>query len=215
MGYLLIRLPAPPAHADGRVLLFQADHVGVPVDNVVVLIDYENIRQSGYRGTDDRNSVFDPVSMAELVVRRRKQPSRLKSVRVYRGIPNRKFERGKARADRLQRERWLRDTRVAFIGRDVQYRGEPPRPREKGIDTALAIDLVALAFWSESDVFIVASRDTDLEPAIELVMSGKLGNRVVEVVGVKGLSRLRCQTGPVPWCHYLSREDFEAIRDDG
>ena len=60
MGYLLIQLPAPPAHADGRVLLFQADHVGVTVENVVVLIDYENIRQSGYRGIDDRNSVFDP-----------------------------------------------------------------------------------------------------------------------------------------------------------
>jgi len=101
-----------------------------------------------------------------------------------------------------------------FVGRPLRYQGDSRVGREKGIDIALAIDLVALAFWSPSDVFVVASRDTDLEPAIELVLGGKLGDRVVEVVGIRGRSRLRCQVGPSPWCHYLSREDFEAIRDD-
>ena len=135
-------------------------------------------------------------------------------MRIYRGIPNRHLEPEKARVDRRRRRRWLRDGRVVFVGRRMQYRGDSQIGREKGIDTALAIDLVALAFWFPRDVFIVASRDTDIEPAIELLLSGRLGQRVVEVVGIRGRQRLRGQSGPTPWCHYLTREDFESIRED-
>jgi hypothetical protein len=43
------------------------------------------------------------------------------------------------------------------------------RPREKGIDIALAIDFVTMAIRSEYDVGILMSTDTDLKPALEAV----------------------------------------------
>lgn len=43
------------------------------------------------------------------------------------------------------------------------------KPREKGIDVALAIDFVTMAVRGEYDVGILFSTDTDLKPALEAV----------------------------------------------
>jgi hypothetical protein len=37
---------------------------------------------------------------------------------------------------------------------------------------------------------------------------------MIEVAACEGLSRLHGLVRDSPWCHQLSREDFEAIRDD-
>jgi NYN domain len=75
-----------------------------------------------------------------------------------------------------QSDLWKRDPRVTVELRTLSYpRGWPDkssdaeRPREKGIDVALAIDFVTMAVLGEYDVGILMSTDTDLKPALEAV----------------------------------------------
>ncbi|WP_349308076.1 MULTISPECIES: NYN domain-containing protein [unclassified Pseudofrankia] len=93
-------------------------------------------------------------------------------------------------------------------------RTSPPTPQEKGIDVALAVDFVRLACTDAYDVGILFSRDSDLIPALEAVRDLEGGKTHVEVATWKGSSRLRFPDSQLPWCHYLSAEDYEACRDD-
>lgn len=111
------------------------------------------------------------------------------------------------------------DSRVLIKRRPLWYPsdfGEPDcyeRPREKGIDVALAVDLVRMAIKDEYEVGIVFSRDTDLLPAIETVFELKVAH--VEVATWVGTSQLRYKLpyGKRLWCHKLDGDDFEAVRD--
>lgn len=47
---------------------------------------------------------------------------------------------------------------------------------EKGIDVAMAIDLVRMAMRKELDAAVVVSSDTDLVPAIEMVYELRLAH---------------------------------------
>ena len=105
-------------------------------------------------------------------------------------------------------------------GVDVRWRllSYPPGwptapPREKGVDVAIATDIVSLALRDECDVIVVASADTDLRPAIE---EARTRTRVkVEVAAWWGQrTRQRLSLRPNVWCHWLRREDYEAVRDD-
>ncbi len=61
--------------------------------------------------------------------------------------------------------------------------------REKGVDVKVAIEMVRLSDSGTVDVVVVASHDTDLEPALEL--AGSLGRTKVETAGWQGGKRLR------------------------
>lgn len=85
---------------------------------------------------------------------------------------------------------------------------------EKGIDVSLAVDLIRHAHSEIDADVIIASRDSDLNPALEAFVEADGLGRRIEVVSAHSLERLRLWNSNRPWCHYLSREDFEAIRDD-
>ncbi len=84
---------------------------------------------------------------------------------------------------------------------------------EKGIDVALAVDILRLAAVEGSyDVGVVFSGDTDLAPAIEAVQELRCGH--VEVAAWRGGGgRLRIDGTSRPWCHWLSEEDYHAVLD--
>ncbi|OHV35623.1 NYN domain-containing protein [Pseudofrankia sp. EUN1h] len=105
---------------------------------------------------------------------------------------------------------------MTVIRRQLRYpKGWPVDPaQEKGIDVALAVDFVRLACTDDYDVGILFSRDSDLIPALEAVRDLEAGKTHVEVATWKGSSRLRFPDSQLPWCHYLSAEDYEACRDD-
>lgn len=84
------------------------------------------------------------------------------------------------------------------------------KPREKGVDVELAIDLVRLGLTTEYEVAIVFSRDTDLLPAIELVAD--LPRVHIEVATWDGASSLRLKYRKL-YCHKLPLADFVASRD--
>jgi hypothetical protein len=101
------------------------------------------------------------------------------------------------------------------IRRQLNYRDWPNRPpQEKGIDVALAVDLMHLAFRKQYDALVLFSSDTDLLPALETVVQLRLGH--VEVACWAGFKPLRFPSSspPKPWCHSLSENDWLTVTDD-
>lgn len=184
------------------------------VEPVTLYVDYENLRLSLKTAFALETGHFDPRKLADLVIGRRQRLSALTEVRVYRAIADPVRDPRRAQDDMRRVRRWLSQDRVAFIGRPLRYIASTGAMKEKGIDIALAVDVLMNAFERSSDVVVVASRDSDFEPLIDSLMHRASLRRHVELVGIVGLSRVTLRDTQLPWCHYLSREDFEAIRDD-
>jgi len=188
---------------------------------VMVFIDYQNVHLSGHeifcmREAPLEDCLVHPLRLAELLVDRRAPGGTLEQVRVYRGRPNPQHQPVLAGYNDRQTSAWIRDPRVTVLRRMLRYPrdyGQPgcvERPREKGVDVHLAVDLVRLGLQRENDVAILCSRDTDLVPALEAVRD--LHGPHVEVATWKGQSRLRLPGRPL-WCHSLTQQDWDAVRD--
>ena len=103
--------------------------------------------------------------------------------------------------------------------RDLNYRGWPDHPpREKGVDVALAINLVESAMLGEYDAAVVFTSDTDLLPAID--MAFRRTQPRIEIACWAGGKPLwfpeALAQEPrryLPYCHFLNEADFQAARD--
>lgn len=191
-------------------------------DRVTVLIGYQNVYSTarnvfhpdeGSRTSQDGH--ISPTVVSELLVARRPRPSVLQKVRVYRGLPSATKEPNASAANNRQADAWSRDRRVKVFRRPLRY---PPNwpinsAQEKGIDVALAVDLVWLGSQSEYDVAIVFSRDTDLMPALDAVLNIPMPRLHVEVASWTGSSRLRFPDTNLPWCHILRQDDYDIVKD--
>ncbi len=205
---------------------------------VVVFCDWQNI----YRRAREANSTqinppaqvgqVIPSELGQLLVERGKkgrgEDRVLQEVRIYRGIPRQERDSDAYKAVRSQMGEWSKNNKVTIIKGRIQYpqdwevgdTGE--RPREKGVDVALAVDLVTMAVRREFDVAVVFSADNDLLPAVEFVASmskkGEPDAPTIEVAAWKGLpeakrpNRLNPAGGGV-WCHWLTTEDYYRIED--
>ncbi|MGV9395676.1 NYN domain-containing protein [Streptomyces collinus] len=191
-------------------------------DRVAVFIDYQNVHLTAHGlfanpGTPVYKALVHPLRLAECIVGKRKSPSELHQVRVFRGRPNPARDPVPTAANDAQTSAWERDPRVTVTRRDLNYRGWPDHPpREKGVDVALAIDLVESALLKEYDVAVVFTADTDLIPAIEMAFY-KTAPRV-EIAAWSGQKPLwfpqELQAKRrLPWCHFLSSVDFAAVQD--
>lgn len=140
-------------------------------ESVAVLLDFQNVHLIGHwlfgRGNEPYRCVPDPVRLADLIASRRKRPSVATAIRVYRGQPNPQHQPTPAAANEAQAARWTRDRRVQMIRRQLNYRNWPQEPPvEKGIDAAIACDMMHLAFRKQYDALVLFSCDTDLLPAL-------------------------------------------------
>ena len=92
--------------------------------------------------------------------------------------------------------------------------GQAQPPQEKGIDVALAVDLMHLALRGRHNALVLFSSDTDLLPALESIVDLRL--RHVEVACWSGFKPLRfpASNSPLPYCHFLSQADWNATVDD-
>lgn len=190
-------------------------------ERVTVFIDYENVSRSARRCFLPNDSPahagqFDPLELSRILVSRRPRPSVLGEVRVYRGRPSPDRQPQAAAANDRQLSRWTRDSLVTAIRRPLSYRTDGKTGKlvisEKGIDVALAVDMVRLAISGGYDTAILVSRDTDQIPALETVRD--LGATWVEVAAWRGDSRLRFADGKGPWCHWLNSQDYELVADN-
>lgn len=90
------------------------------------------------------------------------------------------------------------------------------RPREKGIDVALAIDFVRLAIEDSYDVGILISGDTDLKPALEAVWDyrGAAGPRAETAAWSRPDAHCpRLALGRNLWCHWMDRGVYASVQD--
>jgi hypothetical protein len=112
--------------------------------------------------------------------------------------------------------RWQGDG-VIVVHRQLRYPYGWPNQRaeEKGIDTALAVDFVAMAVDGAYDIGLMVSTDTDLLPALEFARNRYSGSILVAVAAWRspGSNRRLSIPGSNIWCHWLHQADYEAVAD--
>jgi uncharacterized LabA/DUF88 family protein len=174
---------------------------GTPL-RVAVLVDWQNTYNGAREAFNlqNRSHVHGNVDAWRLGVLLAGAPDRtgakraLHEVRVYRGVPDRQRDPRTYAAFWSQVEMWrqrggdrlvTRFRKLRYPPRHLAKEGIVERPREKGIDVWLAIDLVEMAIRHTVDRVVVMSTDTDLVPALELAVSER-GEEFVEVAGWQG-----------------------------
>ena len=160
---------------------------------------------------------FDPYKLAKLIGARHPSYSgaklrKLVQVQVYSGIPSpTKNPRGHSAAKK-QISRWrasgAHKPRLEVCTRPLDYR--TGRPREKGIDVMLALDLAFGAANREFDVVVLFSGDSDLLPALERAHAAGV---TCETATWTGGRRRQQQKSYVRWEHRLGQRDYDAVRD--
>ena len=173
----------------------------------------------GYGGAPE-DTLVDPLIIAETIVKKRSRPGVLDAVHVYRGRPSPDRQPVPAAANDMRTSAWSRDRRVNVVRRPLRYPrdfgevGCTERPREKGVDVKLAIDLVRGSLEGSYDVAVLFSRDTDLLPAVEMVyQQHQRTGAGIELATWQGTSRLRLEGTQVPYCHYLTEAEWQVCRD--
>lgn len=194
------------------------------LERLAIFIDYQNVHLTAHGlfaayGAPVKNSLIHPVLVAERITERRSIDSELVSIRIFRGRPNPEHHPQLTAANDAQTAACQRDSRVVVRRRDLNYRGWPDHPpRERGVDVALAIDLVESAMLGEFDAAVVFTADTDLLPAVE--MAFRRTQPRIEVACWVGAKPLRFPEGLtrepkryLPYCHFLNGTDYEIVRD--
>jgi len=200
-------------------------------EQVVVFLDWQNVymraRESFHpTAAPNVDGQVDPLDLA-LTLTERGAPGttrELKEVRIYRGLPDQHFDPKAYAAYRRQVAKWSLNNRVKVFGRTLRYpEGWMPgwggeAPREKGVDVALAVDVVTCGLDHHYDTGIVMSSDQDLTPALEYIerKRGALTARL-EVAAWKGDQGRRPNRitvgGGKPYCHWLSQQDYWGLQD--
>ena len=196
----------------------EGDSVAEP--RVAIYMDYQNVHLSVAEafappGTPPSATTLHPGQFGDAVMAARERSQRagtLARVHVFRGQAISDREPRLAAITKAQAANWSRDRRVEMHSRPLRYPARWPSvpAREKGVDVMLATYFVRAALTGEADVLILASRDTDLVPAIEMAMT--FGRAQIETCMWENCSRLRLP-GAQLWCTYLSGGDYLASKD--
>lgn len=203
----------------------------------LVLIDYQNIHLSAHdrfapSGVAKHETLVHPLHFASQVVSVRSgrvgtarvagsdgvpDDAVLQRVEAFRGQPSNKHDpRPYARALAQQSE-WTRDPRVGVHYRTLRYWWDRDtgryEKREKGIDVMLALAVVKAAQSGHWGVVILASHDTDLEPALEMAVADTAASPCsIETAGWDGCKILR-PSGLRLWHTALGERPFIGSRD--
>jgi uncharacterized LabA/DUF88 family protein len=188
---------------------------------MALFIDYQNVYKGARRcfsqpGAPHMDGQIIPLRLGLKLRDRGQNERQLTTVRIYRGMPSSAHDPKGFGACRRQVAQWDKGALVVPITRPLNYR-DPVRPKEKGIDVRIAIDLVMMAMRNDFDVGVLFSGDTDLVPAMEAVAAIK-GVSAIEVAAWQPSSpndhaiRLRLPNTHVQ-CHYLDERDYQHVHD--
>lgn len=190
------------------------------METVRIFVDYQNVHLSVAEafappGTPPHTTLVHPARFADALMARRVLAGRggtVDEIHVYRGQPNAKHQPDMTSRNKAQAAEWSRDRRVKMHTRPLRYPRNWPtdKAREKGVDVMLACEFVRCALEGAADTLIMASRDTDLVPALE--MARDLGKSNIEVTTWQNCSRLRFASEPL-WCTFMQGPDYVASKD--
>lgn len=190
-------------------------------DRTIFFIDDKNVyngaRRAFFAAAKPRSADgnYDPVKLAARVLGKvaADRPSRdLIEIRVYTGRPDPSRQRKAAAAHDRQVAAW-RSSGVTVIERPLRYIGE--QAQQKGVDVALAIDVVTMAIDGLYDIGVIASTDSDLRPPIEYVLEKCPRVRIEVTAWQSGQQRQRLSiAGRNVWCHWLHHDDYLAVADN-
>lgn len=165
-----------------------------------VIVDYQNVHMTARDAFNPHGELHDslihPVQFATRAIHERNARqrdgyahARLVRVLVFRGLPHVDYDWQQNRRNLDQARQWqadgalveLRDLKYEFqrdsLGnptRDINGRKIPVgRPQEKGIDVLCALACVREAQRSDIDLVMLATRDTDLVPALDEVYDSR------------------------------------------
>lgn len=189
---------------------------------VAVFIDWQNCYRTareafGFTGPGIPGNVRPLILARELAGDRvpGQAEGRLVSLRIYSGQASQKHDPKTYAANRRQFQSWRNSSDVVdVVTRTLDY--SLGRPREKGIDVKLAIDVVRMSLINqEHDVAIVASADTDLLPALELIAEQR-GAETIEVAAWRGPNwspSPLALAGQTIRQHLLARDKYNRVED--
>lgn len=183
-------------------------------------IDAQNMYRGARRAffaadAPSRFGQFHPGALGQLIAARRtdgRGDRTLAGVRIYTGRPDAAMDPKGNAANTRQCQAWEAEG-VEVTTRNLQYL-QGRRPTEKGIDVAIAIDLLRLARSGIFDVAVLCSADTDLLPAIDAVVEE--AGLIVEVAGWRNgpYGQRIAAGGRDLFCHWLYRDNYDLVRDD-
>lgn len=206
-------------------------------ERVIVFLDWQNVymraREAFHQLSDPPSKgQVDPVDLAHVLSddhahRHPDTTFELTQIRIYRGRPTQQDDPKGYNAFQRQDAHWAGNNKVRTHYNDLRYPSDwgtdecPDKPREKGIDVALAIDLVTLSADDAYDVGIVMSADFDLVPAIDYLVRRRLTRgdaAAIEVAawrGDQGDKPLRIRlNGHSLYCIWLDRQSYWGVIDE-
>jgi uncharacterized LabA/DUF88 family protein len=194
--------------------------------SAILFVDYQNVYRWARRSfevPDEAPSYvgqFDPVQLAELLEEKGRGRFVIDQIRIYRGMPGQRYDQIGYSAAQRQIHVWRKNPKIHVFTRPIRYpKGwdrsrSSDKPKEKGIDVALAVDFVAMAFKKEYELGLIFSADTDLRPALEYVNSAEVEPKGEVVAWRGGHFTYRLTTSHnFPFCHWVRERDFEKILD--
>lgn len=153
--------------------------------SAILLVDYQNVYRwarnvFGAKGLLPSSfGQIVPEKLAAVLEQKSRNRFQINQIRIYRGLPSQHRDPMSYFAGQRQVNYWRKSPRTQVFLRTLSYpkieqttRSVAIRPQEKGIDVALAVDFVALAFLKKFEVGLIFSADTDLRPALEFVRDG-------------------------------------------
>lgn len=193
----------------------------------LVLVDYQNIHLTAHEhwshGSAKHETLVHPLYFGIQAIGQRNyhqklaerdvEPAELAQVVVYRGLPSNQKDSKAYGRSMAQKSHWTRDSRVEVNYRPLRYywEGGKREAREKGIDVLLALNLVRAAREGEYGLVVLASHDTDLEPAIDEAAL-LAPSCILETVGWQNSKRLRPRTNGL-WHTFLGEKEFTRTVD--
>lgn len=178
---------------------FFFEEAPLPDLRATLIIDYQNVHLTGVGLFEPHQPphlhLVHPLHYANQAVtcRNRKQHAGYKDaivakVLVYRGLPSPEIEPRAYSRNLAQKAEWEKDARVTVFHRPLRYNYQRDasgrkatdqqgwsltvgRPQEKGIDVLCALAVIREARDPDTDIVILCSQDTDLEPALDEAIS--------------------------------------------
>lgn len=223
--------PFPPQGVNWRGFLLRHKYaytvaqqvIARPTGRVVVFVDHNNAYKDARRAFfEDYDpgvmGQYAPRLLGDLLIARGPAGRTLEEVRLYTGRPDGSRDARTYAAHMRQSAAWAKQARVRQLYRALRYPPNyPASPAvQKGVDVALAVDVVRLFVEKRFDVGIVVSTDTDLVPALEAVIeihgSDALPIEVAAWRSERSQKRLRV-AGKNVYCFELALADYGAVRD--